>query len=74
MSHCFIKQADGSKMCSNCGDEVGKNNERACPFPSATPQQSGNVIYERKQYLIILKSSLLIYDNVYNLFFICHSY
>ena len=40
MAHNFIKQSDGSKMCSKCGDEIGVSIERDCPHPVA----SGNFI------------------------------
>ena len=33
MAHNFVKQSDGSKMCSKCGDEIGVSTERDCPHP-----------------------------------------
>ena len=33
MSHNFVKQTDGSKVCSNCGDERGVDIDRSCPHP-----------------------------------------
>jgi hypothetical protein len=35
MAHNFVKQSDGSKMCSKCGDEIGVSIERDCPRPVA---------------------------------------
>ena len=35
MSHNFVKQSDGSKVCSCCGDERGKDADRECPHPVA---------------------------------------
>jgi hypothetical protein len=34
MSHNFVKQFDGSKVCSCCGDESGKDPDRDCPRPA----------------------------------------
>ena len=31
MSHNFVKQLDGSKVCSWCGDEKNVDDERDCP-------------------------------------------
>lgn len=31
MAHNFVKQADGSKVCSWCGDEKNVDMERDCP-------------------------------------------
>ena len=49
MSHNFVKQSDGSKVCSCCGDERGIDADRDCPRPivaqpgkSPLPAQSGN--------------------------------
>ena len=33
MSHKFVKQTDGAKVCSNCGDERGLDIDRNCPKP-----------------------------------------
>lgn len=33
MSHHFVKNSDGSRVCTNCGDEKGFDAERPCPFP-----------------------------------------
>ena len=33
MSHNFVKQSDGSKVCSCCGDERGIDADRDCPHP-----------------------------------------
>ena len=35
MSHNFVKQSDGSKVCSCCGDERGTDADRDCPHPVA---------------------------------------
>ena len=32
MAHNFVKQFDGSKICSKCGDEIGVSIERGCPY------------------------------------------
>ena len=31
MAHNFVKQSDGSKVCSWCGDEKNLDEERDCP-------------------------------------------
>ena len=40
MAHNFVKQSDGSKMCSKCGDEIGVSIERDCPRPVARLKKS----------------------------------
>ena len=40
MSHNFVKQSDGSKVCSCCGDERGTDADRDCPHPLVA--QPGN--------------------------------
>ena len=35
MSHNFVKQSHGSKVCSCCGDERGTDADRDCPHPVA---------------------------------------
>jgi hypothetical protein len=42
MSHNFVKQADGSIVCSNCADEKGVDVERDCPRPMVAAVQPGN--------------------------------
>jgi len=37
MSHNFVKQFDGSKVCSCCGDERGTDADRDCTHPLAPP-------------------------------------
>jgi hypothetical protein len=32
MTHNFIKQTDGSKVCTHCGDEKGVDNLRICSY------------------------------------------
>jgi hypothetical protein len=43
MSHNFVKQADGSIVCSNCADEKGVDVERDCPRPIVAAVQPGNL-------------------------------
>ena len=33
MSHNFVKQSDGTKFCSNCGDEKNTDPDRDCSRP-----------------------------------------
>ena len=46
MSHNFVKQFDGSKVCSCCGDERGRDDDRDCPHPIvAQPVQQQEGIF-----------------------------
>ena len=59
MAHNFVKQSDGSKMCSKCGDEIGVSIERDCPRPVAP----GNLFF--LYYYIFLLS--LVYTSIFYL-------
>ena len=44
MSHNFVKQSDGSKVCSCCGDERGTDADRDCPHPVAPAPGNNSIL------------------------------
>jgi hypothetical protein len=45
MSHNFVKQSDGLRVCSYCGDERGNDADRDCP-PMVQPGNNPVLVNE----------------------------
>ena len=63
MSHNFVKQADGSKVCSWCGDERNVDRERECPRTQLVQlaQSAGKLHSTAFSYEIILSYIYCVY-------------
>jgi hypothetical protein len=73
MSHNFVKQNDGSRICSSCGDERGVDEERNCPFAEEHRIGKSNIIiyficmsvflnhiYNFNYWLLFLRTTIII--------------
>lgn len=67
MAHNFVKQIDGSKVCSWCGDERGVDSERNCPKANASGGRNYSHYYSPSMFRLILSNFIAFYLPLFSL-------